>query len=110
MNLTITGHHVEVTQAIREYVLNKLGRVLRHFDGIIGVHVTLSIEKLQHKCETTVHIRGKDIHVESEEPNMYAAIDLLIDKLDRQLMKHKEKHVSERKDATLKNMSMDLDE
>lgn len=107
MNLTITGHHVEVTQAIKEYVVNKLDRVLRHFDGIISVHVTLSVEKLQHKCETTVHIRGKDIHVESEEPNMYAAIDLLVDKLDRQLVKNKEKHEGARKSASLKNMTID---
>lgn len=104
MNLTITGHHVEVTQAIREYVVNKLDRVSRHFDGIIDLHVTLSVEKLLHKCEATVHIRGKDIHVAAEESIMYAAIDLFVDKLDRQLLKHKEKYVANRNDASLKNM------
>ena len=85
MNLNITGHHVEVTPAIRDYVTSKLDRVIRHFDNVTSVGVILSVEKLRQKAEVTVHVRGKDIHVESEDSDMYAAIDALTDKLDRQV-------------------------
>ncbi|MBV1774836.1 ribosome-associated translation inhibitor RaiA [Burkholderiaceae bacterium DAT-1] len=91
MNLTISGHHLDITPAIREYVTTKLERVTRHFDHVIDMNVTLSVDKLNHKVEVNVHLRGKDIHVESIEQDMYAAIDLLADKLDRQVIKHKEK-------------------
>lgn len=91
MNLNISGHHLDVTPAIRDYVIAKLERVTRHFDNVIDVNVILSVDKLQHKVEATVHVRGKDIHVESIDADMYAAIDLLADKLDRQIVKHKEK-------------------
>ena len=91
MNLNISGHHIEVTPAIRDYVASKIGRITRHFDSVIDVIVIVSVEKLQHRVEATVHVRGKDIHVESIEADMYAAIDLLADKLDRQIVKHKEK-------------------
>lgn len=91
MNLTITGHHVEVTPAIREFVTNKLDKVIRHFDGVTSVAVILSVEKLRQKAEVTVHVRGKDIFVEAEDQDMYAAIDALIDKLDRQVIKYKQK-------------------
>lgn len=91
MNLTITGHHVEVTPAIREYVSSKLDRVIRHFDHVTSVNVILSVEKLRQKAEVTVHVRGKDIFVENEDSDMYAAIDALIDKLDRQVLKYKDK-------------------
>lgn len=91
MNLNITGHHLDVTPAIREYVTEKLGRVVRHFDQVSGAHVILSVEKLRQKAEVTVHVRGKDIFVEAENENLYAAIDALVDKLDRQVLKHKEK-------------------
>lgn len=92
MNLTITGHHVEVTPALHDYITEKLGRVTRHFDHVIDVAVILSVEKLVQKAEVNLHIRGKDIHVESEDADMYAAIDALVDKLDRQVLKHKEKN------------------
>ena len=92
MNLTITGHHVEVTPAIREYVNGKLDRVIRHFDNVTSVTVVLSVEKLKQKAEVTVHVRGKDIHVESDDADMYAAIDALTDKLDRQVLKYKQKN------------------
>jgi ribosome hibernation promoting factor len=92
MNLTITGHHVEVTPAIREYVNGKLDRVIRHFDNVTSVTVVLSVEKLKQKAEVTVHVRGKDIHVESDDGDMYAAIDALTDKLDRQVLKYKQKN------------------
>ena len=91
MNLNITGHHVEVTPAIREYVTNKLDRVIRHFDNVTSVAVILSVEKLKQKAEVTLHVRGKDLHCESEEADLYAAIDLLADKLDRQVLRYKDK-------------------
>lgn len=92
MNLTITGHHVEVTPAIREYVNNKLDRVIRHFDNVTSVNVILSVEKLKQKAEVTLHVRGKDIYVESDDGDMYAAIDSMVDKLDRQVLKYKGKN------------------
>lgn len=91
MNLTITGHHIEVTPAIREYVTSKLDRVIRHFDHVTSVAVILTVEKLQQKAEVTLHVRGKDIFSEAEDQDMYAAIDALVDKLDRQVVKHKQK-------------------
>lgn len=90
MNLTISGHHVDVTPAIREYVMNKLERVTRHFDQVIDVHVVLTVEKLRQKAEINLHLRGKDLHCEATDADLYAAVDLLIDKLDRQVVKHKE--------------------
>jgi putative sigma-54 modulation protein len=91
MNLQISGHHLEVTPAIREYVTVKLERVTRHFDHVIDVNVILSVEKLKQKAEVTVHVRGNDIHVEADDADLYAAIDSLVDKLDRQVQKHKQK-------------------
>jgi putative sigma-54 modulation protein len=91
MNLNITGHHIEVTPAIREYVTGKLDRVLRHFDQVTSSHVILSVEKLQQKAEVTLHVKGKDIYADATDADLYAAIDLVADKLDRQVVKHKEK-------------------
>lgn len=91
MNLNITGHHVEVTAALRDYVTSKLDRVIRHFDHVTSVGVILSVDKLKQKAEVTVHVRGKDIYVESIDEDLYAAIDAMTDKLDRQVLKHKEK-------------------
>ena len=91
MNLNLSGHHLEVTPALRAYVEEKLGRVTRHFDHVIDAHVVLSVDKLRQKAEVTLHLRGKDIHCECEEQDLYAAIDLLIDKLDRQVLKYKDK-------------------
>lgn len=107
MNLTITGHHVEVTPAIRDYVTNKLDRVIRHFDNVTSVSVILSVEKLKQKAEVTLHVRGKDIYVESDNGDMYAAIDNMVDKLDRQVLKHKEKAFDHNHDA-LKRQSTEL--
>lgn len=92
MNLNLAGHHVEVTPAIRDYIQAKLERVVRHFDHVIDVNVILSVEKLKQKIEANVHMRGKDIFVQAEDSDMYAAIDLLADKLDRQVLKHKERN------------------
>ncbi len=90
MNLTISGHHVDVTPPIREYVMNKLERVRRHFDHVIDVAVVLTVEKQRQKAEINLHLRGKDLHCEATDNDLYAAIDMLIDKLDRQVVKHKE--------------------
>ncbi|MSQ54605.1 MAG: ribosome-associated translation inhibitor RaiA [Betaproteobacteria bacterium] len=91
MNLNLSGHHLEITPAIRSYVNGKLERVTRHFDQVIDVHVILSVDKLRQKAEVTLHVPGKDIHCQSEEQDLYAAIDLLVDKLDRQVLKYKGK-------------------
>ena len=91
MNLSVSGHHLEVTPAIRTYVQSKLERIARHFDHVIDAHVILTVDKLRQKAEATVHVRGKDLHCESEEADLYAAIDLLADKLDRQVLRYKDK-------------------
>ncbi len=100
MNLNITGHHLEITPAIREYATSKVGKIKRHFENVIDVQIILSVEKLKQKAEATVHMSGKDIFVECEDENLYAAIDTLIDKLDRQVMKHKEKLADRRHDES----------
>jgi putative sigma-54 modulation protein len=96
MNLTISGHHLELTPAIREYVQTKLERIKRHFDHVIDVAVILAVEKLpekekRQKAEINLRLRGNVIHVESFAEDLYAAIDCLIDKLDRQVLKYKTK-------------------
>jgi putative sigma-54 modulation protein len=91
MNLNVSGHHVEVTPAIRSYVKTKLERVTRHFDHVIDAHVILTVDKLRQKAEVTLHVAGKDLHCASEEEDLYAAIDLLADKLDRQVLRYKDK-------------------
>lgn len=105
MNLNITGHHVEVTPALREYVTSKLEKVISHFDHVTRVSVILSVEKLHQKAEVTVHVSGKDIFVESDNADMYAAIDGLVDKLDRQLQKHKEKVTDHSREALKRQAS-----
>lgn len=97
MNLQLTGHHLEVTPALREYVQNKLTRISNHFDHVIDVKVTMRVEKLAQKVEATLHVPGNDLHAESSNENMYSAIDTLTDKLDRQVLKHKEKSGDHRK-------------
>jgi putative sigma-54 modulation protein len=92
MNLQLTGHHLEITPALRDYVQNKLTRISNHFDHVIDVKVTMSVEKLAQKVEATLHVPGNDLHAECADENMYSAIDMLTDKLDRQVLKHKEKH------------------
>jgi putative sigma-54 modulation protein len=90
MNLHLTGHHVEITPAIRGYVVAKLERINRHFDHVIDVNVIMTVQKLERQIEANVHLPGKDIHVQAHDGDMYAAIDGLIDKLDRQVLRHKE--------------------
>src|SRR5580700_6084078 len=96
MNLTISGHHLELTPAIREYVQSKLERIKHHFDHVIDIAVILTVDKLpekekRQKAEINLRLRGKDLHAESISEDLYAAIDTLIDKLDRQVIKHKNK-------------------
>lgn len=91
MQLNITGHHVDITDSMRDYVTSKLERLERHFDSVTNVHVILSVEKLRQKAEATVHVTGGNLFAEAENEDMYAAIDALADKLDRQVKKHKEK-------------------
>jgi putative sigma-54 modulation protein len=96
MNLSVSGHHLEVTAAIRTYVHAKLERVSRHFDHVIDAHVILTVDKLRQKAEVTLHVRGKDLHCECEDADLYAAIDLLADKLDRQVLRYKDKRYDKR--------------
>ena len=99
MNLHLTGHQLPITPAIREYVAAKLERITHHFDNVIDVNVIMSVEKLDQKIEATVHVRGRDIYCEATARDMYAAIDGLVDKLDRTIIKHKEKTLSHRHDG-----------
>ncbi|MCH8492808.1 ribosome hibernation promoting factor [Aliidiomarina sp.] len=91
MQINLTGHHVDITPALREYVDTKFAKLERHFDHINNVHVILNVEKLLQKAEATLHLNGGEVFATSEHQDMYAAIDSLIDKLDRQVIKHKEK-------------------
>ena len=99
MNLHLTGHQLEITPAIRDYVSGKLVRITHHFDHLSEVSVILSVEKLIHRVEANVHVRGKDIFCECKDGDMYAAVDRLIDKLDRAIIKHKEKSLEHRHDG-----------
>lgn len=107
MNLKLTGNHIEITDAMRDYVTSKIGKITRHFDHVIDVSVILSVEKLKQKAEANVHIRGKDIFVETDSEDMYASIDSLVDKLDRQILKHKEKNLERRNHGALKDQELE---
>jgi putative sigma-54 modulation protein len=91
MQLTITGHHIDVTPALRDKVESKLAKLERHFDHLTNVHCVLTVEKLEHKAEATVHLSGGTIHADAIDEDMYAAVDALVDKLSRQVIRHKEK-------------------
>jgi putative sigma-54 modulation protein len=91
MQLNLSGHHIDITTALRDYVSNKMERLERHFDNVTNMHVILSVEKLRQKAEATLHVSGANLFANAEHENMYAAIDALADKLDRQIKKHKEK-------------------
>jgi putative sigma-54 modulation protein len=96
MNLTISGHHLEITPPLREYVVSKLERITRHFDQVVDINVLLTVQKLtekdlRQKAEITLHVKGKDIFVEHASEDMYAAVDELMDKLDRQVCRHKDR-------------------
>ena len=91
MQINLSGHHVDLTTPLRDYVNSKMERLERHFDHVTDVHVVLGVEKLRHKAEATLHINGGNVFADAVEADMYAAIDALTDKLDRQVKKHKEK-------------------
>lgn len=91
MQLSLSGHHVDITDALREHTNSKFDKIKRHFDKVIDVHVILSVEKLEQKAEATIQLNGTKVFAEDTQENMYAAIDALVDKLDRQVVKHKEK-------------------
>ena len=110
MNLNLTGNHVEITPAMREYVTTKISKVTRHFDHVIDVSVILSVEKHIQKAEANVHVKGKDIFVEADGDNMYASIDSLIDKLDRQVLKYKEKNLVRRNQDSIKHHDLNQTE
>ncbi|MDT8407732.1 MAG: ribosome-associated translation inhibitor RaiA [Methylococcales bacterium] len=92
MKISVTGHHVDVTEAMRTHVENKFEKLERHFDHVTDVHVILTVEKLAQKAEATVQIAGAKLFAEDTQEDMYVAIDNMVDKLDRQILKHKEKN------------------
>ncbi|MEE2982730.1 MAG: ribosome-associated translation inhibitor RaiA [Pseudomonadota bacterium] len=96
MRIKIDGYHVKLTTAMQEYIQSKMTRIERHFEHVVDVRVVLGVEKQRHKAEATIHVTGYNIHAGSEHEDMYAAIDLLLDKLDRQIKKHKEKMTNHR--------------
>ena len=104
MNLTISGHHLEITPALRSYVETRFERLGRHFEGDCEIRVQLGLEKPDHKAEANVTLAGRKLHADALGQDMYAAIDLLVDKLDRQLIKHKEKLVEQRRGEGLARM------
>ncbi|CAM2742078.1 ribosome-associated, sigma 54 modulation protein [Legionella steigerwaltii] len=92
MQINITGHHIDVTPALRAFTEEKFDKLERHFDHIKSINVVLNVEKLRQIAEATVHVTKGELHASSESEDLYAAIDTLIDKLERQLSKHKEKN------------------
>ncbi|MCC6074710.1 ribosome hibernation-promoting factor, HPF/YfiA family [Pseudomonas sp. GCM10022188] len=100
MQVNISGQHLEVTDTLRNYVNEKFERLARHFDRITNVQVIMQVEKLKQKIEATLHVAGGEVVANAEHEDMYAAIDLLADKLDRQLIKHKEKQIEREQGAT----------
>lgn len=104
MNLTISGHHLEVTPALRDYVTTKLDRITRHFDQVVDVKVLLTVEKQKEKekrqrAECTIHVKGSDLFAQTAHEDLYAAIDELMDKLDRQVVQHKDRLQAHHHDA-----------
>lgn len=113
MNLLLTGHHVDVSPSLREYVEKKLERIVRHFDQIIDVAVILGVEQPSEKekrqrAEVNLRVKGQVFHLDQCAEDLYAAIDLLFDKLDRQVLKHKGK-VKEHRNESVKQISVDLE-
>jgi putative sigma-54 modulation protein len=100
MNINLTGHHLEITPAIRDHVTSKLGKIKRHSDNLIDINVILSVNKLVQKAEATVHLSGKTVFAEADDENLYVAVDKLVDLLDRQVLKHKDKGSARRHDDT----------
>ncbi|QHI98699.1 ribosome-associated translation inhibitor RaiA [Xylophilus rhododendri] len=96
MNLTISGHHLDVTPALRGYVTTKLGRVMRHYEDVVDIKVILTVDKqkekqLRQRAECSIHVKGNEMFAESCHADLYAAVDELMDKLDRQVVRHKDR-------------------
>ena len=106
MNLSIQGHHIDVTPALRDYVKSKLDRIRRHFDQVIDVSAVLGVEKLEQKAEVTLHVKGKDLFAEAVDTDLYAAIDIVADRLDRQVLKYKNKRQDHQHEA-IKHQDID---
>ena len=96
MQVSITGHHIEVTDSLKNHVDEKIAKLKRHFDNVTDVHVILTVEKLEQKAEATVHVSGAKLFADDVQEDMYKSIDNMVDKLDRQIIKHKEKTGSHR--------------
>jgi len=96
MQVSVTGHHVEVTDSLKTHVEEKINKLKRHFDNVTDVHVILTVEKLEQKAEATVQVSGAKLFADDAQEDMYVAIDNMVDKLDRQIIKHKEKLSSHR--------------
>ncbi|QWF71177.1 ribosome-associated translation inhibitor RaiA [Methylomonas paludis] len=96
MQISITGHHVEVTDSLKSHIEDKIGILKRHFDNVVDIHVILTVEKLEQKAEATVQISGAKLFAEDVQADMYVAIDNMVDKLDRQIVKFKEKNQNHR--------------
>lgn len=108
MQVNITGHHIDLTDALRSYVSEKLEKIERHFDHVTNVHVILTVNKQSQIAEATVHASGADLFAQHDSEDMYASIDGLVDKLDRQIIKHKEKIGNhKKKSGGVKNMAVE---
>ena len=103
MQINLTGHHVDISQPLRDYVNEKLSRIERHFEHVTQVHVILSVEKLRHSAEATVHVAGNDLYADAVDGDMYAAIDAMADKIDRQVRRHKEKLTDKHRDEKVRD-------
>jgi len=109
MNLTISGHHLEVTPALRTYVTTKIDRIKRHFDQVVDIKVLLTLDnqkekELRQKAECNIHLKGIELFAESVHSDLYAAVDELVDKLDRQVVRHKDRMQSHHHDAAKRLM------
>lgn len=91
MQIQVSGQKMDVTAPLRDYALEKIGRIQKHFDHVTNTNVVLHVEKNRHKAEATIHAKGATLSASAEAGDMYAALDALADKLDRQVLKHKEK-------------------
>ncbi|MEM7020288.1 MAG: ribosome-associated translation inhibitor RaiA [Pseudomonadota bacterium] len=114
MQVNLSGHHLDITDALRSYVDTKMDRLERHFDHVTNMHVVLSVEKLRQKAEGTLRVSGAKLFANAEHEDMYAAIDALAGKLDRQILKHKEKlknhhHKTNSRSTPASDADMDID-
>lgn len=109
MQIDITGHHIDVTDSMKQYVNDKFEKLERHFDHVTDIHVILTVEKLRQQAEATMHISGGKLFADAEDENMYAAIDSLVSKLDRQVKKHKEKRTDHRQAEGALNKTREIE-